>query len=129
MVSPVSGLLDSGATTSLLLATSVLGMSLPTQSTQERRVTFAAGEPQYTSTSNLLGEQEALVLPVLTHNLISPNQALAAGGSLTLSQAGGALTNSSNTSTIPISAEKCLQKLKSCFVSVWKNDRFNLHQL
>ena len=108
MVSPVSGLLDSGATTSLLLATSVLGMSLPTQSTQERRVTFAAGEPQYTSTSTLLGEQEALVLPVLTHNLISPNQALAAGGSLTLSQAGGALTNSSNTSTIPIRHESNL---------------------
>ena len=76
-------------------------MSLPTSSTPVVTVEFGQGDKRYTTTSTIIGEQAALVLPGVP-NLISPVQMLDAGGGLHLWSDSGYIENEEGTASIPI---------------------------
>ena len=93
--------MDSGATTTLLNSNTVSDLNLPTSSIDAVNLTFGQGDKRETYLQTQLGEQSALVLPGVP-NLISPMQALDAGGGLHLWARGGYIENECGTAGIPI---------------------------
>ena len=67
-----------------------------------QNVQYANGDIISSTSRISIGQCTALVMPDQVDSLICPNFALDAGATMTLNTYGGEITNSSNSSTIPI---------------------------